>query len=124
MAQAVTDAGSLPPFDVHWDNVSTRWQRYLRRFQYFVEGRGIADTKQKRSLLLSVSGEDVMDIVDSFGPLPALEEGQDEFTQLKDKLDEHSLPQFRGLSQGCLEFRTWQMISWFTVPLWKSTRRG
>ena len=106
MALTITDAGSLPPFDVHEGNVATRWEKYMRRFRYFVEGRGISNDIQKRSLLLSVAGEEVMDLVDSFGALPAVGDDESVYDQLRKRLCDHFNPTVKPVVERAIFRRT------------------
>ena len=42
-----------------WHSVASRWYRWIRRFQNFVEAKGYTDDKQKRAMLLHCVGEEV-----------------------------------------------------------------
>ena len=54
----------LPNFDVSGtvSQVSLRWTKWLRSFEYMVDGKGITDFGRRRALLLHLAGEDVQDI--------------------------------------------------------------
>lgn len=106
MSQTITDAGSLPEFEVHAGQLAVRWTKYLRRFRYFVEGRGITSERQKKALLLSVAGDDVRDIVDSLGDLADLGEEDSPFEQLQDALTAHFSPAVNAVVERATFRRT------------------
>ena len=63
MAVVLNDLGGLTTFDCgETQNIGSRWKRWLRAFEFFAEGKGIGDAKQKRSLLLHAAGMPVQDI--------------------------------------------------------------
>ena len=50
----------LPPFALNpADNVSTRWERWIRRLDNFLVAKTITDDDRKRAMLLHYAGEDV-----------------------------------------------------------------
>ena len=50
-----------------WHSVASRWYRWIRRFQNFVEAKGYTDDKQKRAMLLHCVGEEVHMIFETLG---------------------------------------------------------
>ena len=83
-------SGHIKPFSVVSEplTVGSRWKKWKRGFQYFVEARGIKDAKQKKALLLDRAGEEVQDIFDI---LPAAD-GSDEYAKTVEALDKHFEP--------------------------------
>ena len=90
MAEGGGSTKSLPPLDVTGPAhvVSERWRKWKRSFKYMVEGKGISDKAQCKSLLLHTAGEAVQDIFDTLEPaLPA--NPADVFDQAVKALDDH-----------------------------------
>jgi len=70
---------SLPVFDVHGtaSEVSQRWTRWLRSFEYMADGKAITDFARRRALLLHLAGEAVQDLFeDLLDPDVALPPGR------------------------------------------------
>ena len=67
MADAVpinSDIGGLSKFDPPGDknSVGIRWTRWVRSFELFAEGKGVAQAAQNRALLLHTAGLEAQDI--------------------------------------------------------------
>ena len=56
--------GGILPFDCKGEitSVSSRWKRWRKSFEFFVEAQGIEGAKQKKALLLHCAGVDVQEI--------------------------------------------------------------
>lgn len=68
MAQAQQYVPSIGPFDPNTGDSSTvgsRWQRWKRAFELFLEARGQTPDGQKKALLLHTAGMNVQDIFDT-----------------------------------------------------------
>ena len=57
----------LPIFDMKSDpsNLSEKWKKWLRSFDYLTTGRAISDDTQKAALLLHLAGSDVQDLYET-----------------------------------------------------------
>ena len=99
----------LKPFNVDSDitMVSTRWQKWLRAFEYLIVGRDITKPEQKKALLLHLAGGEVQDIFETLGDTQ--DEEVDPYQDAIDKLNEYFIPQknltyerhiFRSIKQG------------------------
>ena len=89
------EIGGMSPFDCTGDitSIGPRWKRWKAAFQFFVEGKGVKDAKQKRSLLLHSAGMDVQEIFATLpdpGPLTA---GETVYGKPLRMLDAHFAPQ-------------------------------
>jgi len=97
------------PFDcVDPSQIATRWRRWQRSFDYYIEARGTADPLQKKALLLHTAGINVQDVFETL-TLPVPGEQDDEYSLPIRALDNYFLPQtnmpyerhcFRQLQQG------------------------
>ncbi|XP_070573587.1 uncharacterized protein [Ptychodera flava] len=60
------EIGSIQPFDCQSDpaTVAIRWKKWRRAFEFYVDGKGVKDDHQKKSLLLHSAGSDVQDLFD------------------------------------------------------------
>ena len=47
-------------------NLNKAWEQYLKRFDYYVKAANVMKDKQKRALLLHISGSKVQDIFETF----------------------------------------------------------
>ena len=58
------DIVSPAPFKVLGEQTSLaqKWDQYVKRFDYYIIASGVIQDKQKRALLLHVSGEEVQDL--------------------------------------------------------------
>jgi hypothetical protein len=56
--------GGIMPFDCTGDSTSIgpRWRRWKTAFQFFIDGKGVTDPKQKKALLLHSAGMDVQEV--------------------------------------------------------------
>ncbi|MCG8048027.1 MAG: hypothetical protein N0E48_20800, partial [Candidatus Thiodiazotropha endolucinida] len=62
MAVALHDVQQLQTFDsTNTSGIGPRWKRWIRAFELYVEGKGVADPDQKKALLLLCGGMDVQD---------------------------------------------------------------
>ena len=99
------DVGGLAPFDCSdTAGISARWERWLRAFELFADGRGVKHADHKKALMLHTARLSVQDIFFT------LDEGtgQNNYLKAKDALDKYFKPQanvpyerlcFRELSQ-------------------------
>ena len=99
------DVGGLAPFDCSdTAGMSARWERWLRAFELFADGKGVKHADQKKALMLHTAGLSVQDIFFT------LDEGTGEnnYLKAKDALDKYFKPQanvpyerlcFREMSQ-------------------------
>ena len=99
------DVGGLAPFDCSdMAGISARWERWLRAFELFTDGKGVKHADQKKALMLHTAGLSVQDIFFT------LDEGTGEnnYLKAKDVLDKYFKPQanvpyerlcFREMSQ-------------------------
>ena len=72
--------GGLAPFDCSdTAGISARWERRLRAFELFADGKGVEHAEQKKALMLHTAGLSVQDIFFT------LDEGTDESNNLKVK---------------------------------------
>ena len=109
----------LPAFDIKSDptNLSEKWKKWLRSFEYLAVGRAITDDNQKAALLLHLSGPDVQDLYETLGTVGdetkksktevVIDRLNNHFTPLTDKTFERHL--FRKIYQGsdtCDQFLT------------------
>ena len=89
MAVALHDLQQLQPFDnSSTSGIGSRWKRWIRAFELYVEGKEVTDIGQKKSLLLYCAGMDVQDV---FYTLPA-GDGVDDYAKAKDALNKHFNP--------------------------------
>ena len=77
-----TDLGGIPSFDCYDDptTIGTRWKKWKRAFQLFVEGKGVTNEAQKKALLLHCAGLQVQDIYFTFQPARDPGEGESVYT--------------------------------------------
>lgn len=102
----------MQPFDPDDTiNVSSRWKKWKRSFEIFLDVNNVALPSRKKSYLLHYAGEGVQDIYDSLvgDPEPAVPAGSDAYKEALRVLDNHFLPMkclpqerhiFRNLEQG------------------------
>ncbi|XP_062714057.1 uncharacterized protein K02A2.6-like [Aedes albopictus] len=85
----------MPPFDPDdTTNLSSRWKKWKRSFEIFLDVNNVALPSRKKSYLLHFAGEAVQDIYDSLvgavePPVPA---GSDAYQEAMRVLDGHFLP--------------------------------
>ncbi|XP_014677179.1 PREDICTED: uncharacterized protein LOC106817048, partial [Priapulus caudatus] len=78
----------LAPFSLNpSDNVSTRWERWVRRLNNFLVAKDITDGGRQRAMLLHYAGEDVFELADSVGVLE-----DDDYAAVKTKLTRYFAP--------------------------------
>ena len=55
----------LPVFDVSGSahEVSTRWQKWKRSFNYYADGEGLTNQKKKKSELLHLAGMEMPELL-------------------------------------------------------------
>ena len=86
-ARYLTDVQSLEAFDcADSSGIAARWERWLRSFELFVEGKGITNHNQKKALLLHTAGMSVQDI---FFTLPEEIEGTNSYVKAVNALNKH-----------------------------------
>ena len=78
----------LQPFSLEpTDSASSRWERWVRRFDNFLVAKNIDDMDRAKALLLHYAGEDVFDLSEALGVVAA-----DSFTATKKKLTDYFAP--------------------------------
>lgn len=79
---------TLPQFDAHSDpsSIATRWKDWLEQFEIFTVAAKIDDDKQKRALLLHLSGPTVQKV------FKGLSETGDDYETAAAKLNLHFAP--------------------------------
>lgn len=82
------DVRAVDPFDVTGEqsNISTRWTKWKKSFEYYLTATGVTDGDQKRALLLHLIGQDSQDIFETF------EDTGDTYENAVAKFDEYFLP--------------------------------
>ena len=66
MAVANLNIPTFPTFDIDdYTTITTRWQKYKKRFLNLCTALNVEEDKQKLALLLNYVGEEVYDIYDS-----------------------------------------------------------
>ena len=85
------DVKALPTFDcLDTQNIGPRWKRWLRAFELYVDGKGIADAAQRRALLLHTAGMDAQDV---FYTLPEVGGDANVYEKAKTALSGHFSPE-------------------------------
>ena len=89
------DLGSLEDFDCKSDpsRIGTRWTKWKRSFEYYLEAKGVEKDKQKKSLLLNCAGRDVQDIFSTLTDPGPVGEGDTEYKKATRTLDAYFKPQ-------------------------------
>ena len=63
MAVLLNDIQGLQSFDCsETTNLGIRWERWLRAFEFYADGKGVEEAKQKKALLLHSAGMQVQDV--------------------------------------------------------------
>ena len=88
--------------------IAARWERWLRAFELFVEGKGITNHGQKKALLLHTAGMNVQDI---FFTLPEETEGTNSYVKAVNALNKHFKPQANVLYERLVFRETKQTVS-------------
>ena len=98
----------LPPLDLTGSasQVTDRWRKWKRTFEYYAEGKGIDNVCKKTSQLLHFAGMEVQDIFEDLqdpGPIP--EAGDNAYKVAIRKLDsylrvEENIPYERHYRRG------------------------
>ena len=115
--------GEIIAFDCTGDitSVGPRWRRWKTACQFFSDGKGVIDPKQKRALLLYSAGMDVQEVYSTLEEAAGSSKGEDEYEEAMNILDHHFTPQinvpferheFRQMNQK--EFET---IDQFVIRL-------
>ena len=94
MATNNTAIPTYPPFDCHGENVSVRWTKWINRLtkNVFV-AYNITDATHQKALVLTLGGDELNDIVDSFTETQlAGNEHNDVLQKLVKTLNEHFNP--------------------------------
>ena len=100
----------LPPFSIEpTDSASTRWERWLRRFDNFVVARDIATDARQKAMLLHYAGEAVFNLSEAVGVIPT-----DTFDATKLKLTAYFTPR-RNEEYEVFTFRQTQQKSGETI---------
>ena len=100
----------IMPFDCTGDSTSVgpRWRRWKAAFQFYIDGKGVTDPKQKRALLLHSAGMDVQEVYLTLEEAPSSSKDVNEYEETMRILDHHFTPQsnipferheFRQMSQ-------------------------
>ena len=93
-ARYLTDVQSLEAFDcTDSSGIAARWERWLRAFELFVEGKGITSHGQKKALLLHTAGMNVIIMQDIFFTLPEETEGTNSYVKAVNELNKYFKPQ-------------------------------
>lgn len=79
--------------------VATRWTKWVRAFELYVEAKGITETKRKKAMLLHCAGLDVQDIYFTLEEQqdPSQDDTDDEYKKSLDILTKHFTPQVNTL---------------------------
>lgn len=104
------EIGGIPHFDCTGEptSIGVRWKKWRRAFEFFVEGKGVTNPKQKKSLLLHCGGMALQDVYSTLPPAAEPEEDENVYTVAMDQLDQYFTPQvnvpyerhmFRSLTQ-------------------------
>ena len=66
---AKLDLPTPKPFKVLGQNtnLSSAWNNYIKRFEYYLSASGVTKEEQKKALLLHLAGEEVQDIFETLG---------------------------------------------------------
>jgi len=67
-------------------NLSQKWTKWKKQFEYYINATGVTDKNQKRALLLHLIGQDAQDIFETFT------DTGDDFDNAIAKFDEYFLP--------------------------------
>ena len=88
------EIGGMSPFNCTGDitSIGPRWKRWKTAFQFFVEGKGVKDAKQKRSLLLHSAGIDGQEIFATLPDPGLLMAGETIYGKALRMLDAHFTP--------------------------------
>lgn len=57
----------LAPFNMHTNNIGSRWAKSVSSFKLYLTATGIKDNAQKRALLLHLSSSDIFDTIEDTG---------------------------------------------------------
>lgn len=78
-----------PPsqFDTSEEGRSTRWEAFVKEFEFYAEAIGLADDRRKRSVLLHCAGPNLQSIVDTLVVRPS-----DHYADLISQLSHHFTP--------------------------------
>ena len=89
----------IMPFDCTGDSTSVgpRWRRWKATFQFYIDGKGVTDSKQKRALLLHSAGMDVQELYLTLEEVPSSSKEVDEYEETMRILDHHFTPQSNTL---------------------------
>ena len=90
------EIGRIAQFDCSGDptSINPRWKKWKTNFEFYSDGKGGKDSKQKRALLLHSAGPGVQEI---FLTLPEgeVEEELNEYETVVQKLDAHFAPRVK-----------------------------
>ena len=103
------EVGGIAQFDCSGDltSIGPRWKKWKTSFEFYSNGKGVKDAKQKRALLLHSAGPGVQEIYLTL-PEGEVEEELNEYKKAVLKLDAHFAPhdnipferhQFRMMAQ-------------------------
>ena len=121
MTMALTGVGpALEPFDLEGPahEVSARWRRWKRSFQYYVDGQNITSAKRQRSLLLYLAG---MPVQEKFETLTEDEDTDNLFERAVSALDKAfefvANKRFERYKLRQMSQRTGETVSQFSTRL-------
>ena len=104
--------------------LSVRWKKWCRSFEFYAEGHDISDGKRLRSLLLHHAGQGVQDIYETLPEPDAVAAGQPartEFETAKLKLDTYFKYEpntaFERHTFRLMRQRSWETVSQFLQQL-------
>ena len=109
----VIDLPVVPHFDVTEENLSVKWAKWKKQFDYYIVASGVTDGAQKRALLLHTAGSAVQDIFET------LEDTGDTYDEAVEKLQNYFVPKKnltyeRRLFHECVPREGESMVSYVT----------
>ena len=93
----LSDVAGFPHFNLNGDinSMGFRWKKWLQSFELFAEGKGVANPKELKSLMLHHAGRAVQDIFFSI-EIPEPDENNADMNNVNKvavvKLNEHFTP--------------------------------
>ena len=94
----ILDIPAVEAFNCNTDgNLASEWEKWKKRFQYYVAAAGLSDNKQKRAVLLHLigpAGQEIFDI---------LSERRDNYESAIASLDKYFMPK-KKLIYKCYNF--------------------
>ena len=96
------DIGSLKDFDCKSDpsSIGTRWIKWKRSFEFYLETKGVGKDKQKKALLVRCAGSDVQDIFSTLTDPGPVGEEDTEYQKATRTLNAYFKPQVNTPFEG------------------------